>query len=293
MSAFRLIDAERVNYPVAMLCRMLGVSKSGYYAWRSRPPSKRSREDYALTEKIREVHHRSRETYGSPRVHAELRALGMRCGRRRVARLMRVAGLRGCMRSRKRRTTRRDPRAAPAPDLLGRDFVATQPNRVWLADITYLPTQEGFLYLAFILDVYSRKIVGWSMASHMRTELVVDALQMAVWRRKPSAGLVHHSDRGVQYTAISFGRRLEEVGIVPSMGRSGTALDNAMAESFVATLKTELLLHRRRFPDREVARSATFEYLEGFYNRRRLHSALSYRSPADYEEATIEGVAVA
>ena len=278
---------------MTMLCRMLGVSKSGYYAWRSRPPSKRSREDYALTEKIREVHHRSRETYGSPRVHAELRALGMRCGRRRVARLMRVAGLRGCMRSRKRRTTRRDPRAAPAPDLLGRDFVAAQPNRVWLADITYLPTQEGFLYLAFILDVYSRRIVGWSMASHMRTELVVDALQMAVWRRKPSAGLVHHSDRGVQYTAISFGRRLEEVGIVPSMGRTGTALDNAMAESFVATLKTELLVHRRRFPDREVARSATFEYLEGFYNRRRLHSALSYRSPEDYEEATIEGAAVA
>ena len=294
MSAFRLIDAERANhYPVAMLCRMLGVSKSGYYAWRSRPPSKRSREDYALTEKIREVHHRSRETYGSPRVHAELRALGVRCGRRRVARLMRVAGLRGCMRSRKRRTTRRDPRAAPAPDLLGRDFVSAQPHRVWLADITYLPTQEGYLYLAFILDVYSRKIVGWSMASHMRTELVVDALQMAVWRRKPSAGLVHHSDRGAQYTAISLGKRLEEVGIVPSMGRSGTALDNAMAESFVATLKTELLVHRRRFPSREVARSATFEYLEGFYNRRRLHSALSYRSPADYEEATIEGVAVA
>jgi putative transposase len=293
VSAFRLIDAERANYPVAMLCRMLRVSKSGYYAWRSRPPSKRSREDYALTQKIREVHHRSRETYGSPRVHAELRALGVRCSRRRVARLMRVAGLRGCMRSRKRRTTRRDPRAAPALDLLRRDFVASQPNRVWLADITYLPTQEGFLYLAFILDVYSRKIVGWSMASHMRTELVVNALQMAVWRRKPSAGLVHHSDRGAQYTAISLGKRLEEVGIVPSMGRTGTALDNAMAESFVATLKTELLVHRRRFPDREVARSATFEYLEGFYNRRRLHSALSYRSPADYEEATIEGAAVA
>jgi putative transposase len=293
VSAFRLIDAERANYPVTMLCRILGVSKSGYYAWRCRPPSKRSREDYALTQKIREVHHRSREIYGSPRVHAELRALGVRCGRRRVARLMRVAGLRGCIRSRKRRTTRRDPSAAPAPDLLARDFVAAQPNRVWLADITYLPTQEGFLYLAFILDVYSRKIVGWSMASHMRTELVVDALQMAVWRRKPSAGLVHHSDRGAQYTAISLGKRLEEVGIVPSMGRTGTALDNAMAESFVATLKTELLVHRRRFPDREVARSATFEYLEGFYNRRRLHSALSYRSPADYEEATMEGVAVA
>jgi len=293
VSAFRLIEAERANYPVAVLCRMLEVSKSGYYAWRSRPPSRRSREDYALTHKIREVQRRSRETYGSPRVHAELRALGVRCGRRRVARLMRVAGLRGCMRTKKRKTTRRDPRAAPAPDLLGREFVAAQPNRIWMADITYIPTQEGFLYLAFILDAHSRKIVGWSMDSHMRTELVVDALQMAVWRRKPSAGLVHHSDRGAQYTAISFGKRLEDVGIVPSMGRTGSALDNAMAESFVATLKSELLVHRRRFPDREVARSATFEYLEGFYNRRRLHSALSYRSPADYEEATMEGVAVA
>ena len=273
---------------------MLGVSKSGYYAWRARPPSNRSREDADLTEKIREVHRRSRETYGSPRVHAELRSLGIGCGRRKVARLMRVAGLQGCMRGKKRRTTCRDPRAAPAPDLLRRDFIAAQPNKVWLADITYIPTQEGFLYLAFILDAHSRKIVGWSMDSHMRTELVVDALQMAVWRRKPSAGLVHHSDRGAQYTAISFGKHLEEVGIVPSMGRTGTAsLDNAMAESFIATLKTELLVHRRRFPDREVARSAIFEYLEGFYNRRRLHSALSYRSPADYEEATMEGVAVA
>jgi putative transposase len=292
VSAFRLIEAERANYPVAVLCRILGVSKSGYYAWRCRPPSKRSGEDAALTKKIREVHLRSRETYGSPRVHAELRAMGVRCGRRRVARLMRVAGLRGCMRPKKRGSTHRDPRAAPAPDLLGRDFVAGRPNRVWLADITYVPTQEGFLYLAFILDTHSRRIVGWSMASHMRTELVVDALQMAVWRRKPSAGLVHHSDRGAQYMAISFGKRLEEVGIVPSMGRTGTALDNAMAESFIATLKTELLVHRRRFPDREVAKSAIFEYLEGFYNRRRLHSALSYRSPADYEESTMEGVAV-
>jgi putative transposase len=227
VSAFRLIEAERANYPVAVLCRMLGVSNSGYYAWRSRPPSKRSREDYALTQKIREVHRRSRETYGSPRVHAELRALGVRCGRRRVARLMRVAGLRGCMPSKKRKTTRRDPRTAPAPDLLGREFVAAQPNKVWLADITYIPTQEGFLYLAFILDAHSRKIVGWSMASHMKTELVVDALQMAVWRRKPSAGLVHHSDCGAQYTAISFGKRLEDVGIVPSMGRTGSALDRA------------------------------------------------------------------
>ena len=275
-----------------MLCRVLGVSKSGYYSWRSRPPSRRSREDETLTEMIREIHNRSRETYGSPRVHAELRSLGVRCGRRRVARLMRAAGLRGCVRGKKRRTTRRDPRAAPAPDLLGRDFVAVRPNKIWLADITYIPTREGFLYLAFILDTHSRKAVGWSMAPHMRTELVVDALEMAVWRRGPVAGLVHHSDRGVQYTAISFGKRLEEAGIVPSMGRTGTALDNAMAESFIATLKTELV-HRRHFPDREVARSAIFEYLEGFYNRRRLHSALGYKSPVSYEEATMEGVAVA
>ena len=205
---------------------------------------------------------------------------------------MRAAGLRGCVRGKKRRTTRRDPRAAPAPDLLRRDFVAGRPNRVWLADITYVATREGFLYLAFILDTHSRKVVGWSMAPHMRTELVVDALEMAVWRRRPVAGLVHHSDRGVQYTALSFGKRLQEVSIVPSMGRTGTALDNAMAESFIATLKTELV-HRRRFPDREVARSAIFEYLEGFYNRRRLHSALGYKSPVSYEEATMEGVAVA
>jgi putative transposase len=293
VSAFNLIDAERASYPVAMLCRMLGVSKSGYYAWRGRAPSERSRQDALLIEKIREIHSRSRETYGYPRVHAELRSLGVRCGRRRVARLMRAAGLRGCVRGKKRRTTRRNPRAAPASDLLRRDFVAGQPNRIWLADITYVPTREGFLYLAFILDTHSRKVVGWSMAPHMRTELVVDALEMAVWRRRPVAGLVHHSDRGVQYTAISFGKRLEEVGIVPSMGRTGTALDNAMAESFIATLKTELLVHRRRFPDREVARSAIFEYLEGFYNRRRLHSALGYKSPVSYEEATMEGVAVA
>jgi len=292
VSVFKLIDAEKASYPVAVLCRMLGVSKSGYYAWRGRPLSERKRQDALLTEKIRQIHTRSHETYGYPRVHAELRSLGVRCGRRRVARLMRAAGLRGCVRGKKRRTTRRDPRAAPAPDLLCRNFVAGGPNRIWLADITYIPTREGFLYLAFILDTHSRRIVGWSMASHMRTELVIDALEMAVWRRKPSVGLVHHSDRGVQYTAISFGKRLKEADIVPSMGRSGTALDNAMAESFIATLKSELV-HRHHFPDREAAKSAIFEYLEGFYNRRRLHSALGYKSPVSYEEATMEGVAVA
>ena len=294
MSRFRFVDAEKARFPVSLLCRTVGVSKSGYYAWRGRPPSKRSREDAALAEKIREIHERSRQTYGYPRVHAELRALGMRCGRRRVARLMRKAGIRGCVRGRKKRTTRRDPRGAiPAPDLVKRDFAATAPDRLWTADITYLRTDEGFLHLAFVLDVYSRKIVGWSMASHLRTELVVDALEMAVWRRKPAAGLVHHSDRGTQYTALSFGKRLEEAGIVPSMGRTGSALDNAVSESFVATLKCELV-HLRRFPSRDAARSAVFEYLEAFYNRRRLHSSLGYVSPEGFEDlGTKEVMAVA
>lgn len=265
MSRFRFIDAEKAHFPISLLCKIVGVSKSGYYAWRARPPSKRSCEDAALTERIVEVHKRSRETYGYPRVHAELRALGVCCGRRRVARLMRKAGIRGCMRGKKKRTTRRDPGAAPASDLVKRDFHATTPDKLWTADITYLRTEEGFLYLAFVLDVYSRRIVGWSMATHLRTELVVDALEMAVWRRKPDAGLVHHSDRGTQYTALSFGKKLEEAGIVPSMGRTGSALDNAISEAFVSTLKCELI-HPWRFPTREAAKSAVFEYLEAFYN---------------------------
>jgi putative transposase len=289
---FRLIDAEKASYPVSLLCRVLKVSRSGYYDWKDRPSSKRDRENATLTEQIREVHERSRGIYGYPRVHAELRALGVCCSRKRVARLMRKAGIKGCRRGRKKRTTRRDPYAMPAADLLKRNFTAEAPDRVWTADITYVHTQEGFLYLAFILDVYSRKVVGWSMASHLRTELVVDALEMALWRRSPDAGLIHHTDRGAQYTALSFGKKLEEAGIVPSMGRVGSALDNAISESFVASLKTELL-HRHRFLDREAARTATFDYIEGFYNRVRRHSALGYLSPADYEQATMKEVAVA
>jgi putative transposase len=274
------------------LCRVLRVSRSGYYDWKDRSPSKRDRENAALIEKIREIHNRSRRIYGYPRVHAELRALGVRCSRKRVARLMRIAGLQGCIRGRRKRTTHRDKHAVPAPDLVGRNFAAAAPNKVWTADITYIHTQEGFLYLAFILDVYSRRVVGWSMAHHLRAELVVDALEMALWRRKPTAGLVHHSDRGVQYTSLSFGKRLEEAGIVPSMGRAGSALDNAISESFVASLKCELL-YGHRFPSREVARIAIFDYIEGFYNRVRRHSSLGYLSPDDYEQATIEEVAVA
>jgi putative transposase len=286
VNLFGFIDAERAHLPVALLCRMLGVSRSGYYAWRSRPPSKRGREDATLTAKIREIHRRSRQTYGSPRVHAELRALGTRCGRKRVERLMRQAGLQGCMRGRRRGTTRRNRRAAPAEDLVKRNFATTQADKVWVADITYVATREGLLYLAFILDVHSRRIVGWAMESHLRTELVVDALRMAVWRRKPAPGLVHHSDQGVQYTSLSFGERLKEVGVKASMGRTGSALDNAMAESFVSTLKAELVSHLE-FPTRQAAKTAIFDYLETFYNTSRLHSSLGYRSPAHFEEDRI------
>jgi putative transposase len=289
VSAYRLIDAEKVNYPISLLCRVLKVSRSGYYDWKDRALSKRAREDALLTEKIREIHERSRGIYGYPRVHAELRALGVRCSRKRVARLMRETGLQGCRRGRKKRTTRRDKDAIPAPDLVNRDFCATAPDRIWTADITHVHTQEGFLYLAFILDVYSRKVVGWSMATHLPTELVVDALEMALWRRNPDVGLIHHTDRGAQYTALSFGKRLEDAGIVASMGRTGSALDNAISEAFVASLKCELL-HRHRFVSREAARTAVFDYVEGFYNRVRRHSSLGYLSPAEYEQPTMEAM---
>ena len=293
MSAYKLIDAERAGFPVSVLCSVLGVSRSGYYAWKERPPSRRSRQDAALTDKIREIHQRSRETYGSPRVHAELRSIGVRCGRKRVARLMRKEGLQGCIRGRRKSTTSRNKHAAvPAEDLLRRDFTATAPDRLWTADITYVNTEEGFLYLAFVPDVHSGRLVGWAMATHLRTELVVDALQMAIRRRKPAPGLIHHSDRGVQYTALSFGKRLQEVGIVPSMGRVGSALDNAIPESFVATLKAELV-SRTRFPSRRVAKTVIFEYIEGFYNRRRIHSSLGYRSPVSFEEDTMREASAA
>lgn len=291
MNLFRFIDAERANYSVSLLCRVLRVSRSGYYAWKERPPSKRSAQDAALTQKIREIHERSRRTYGYPRVHAELRTSGVECGRRRVARLMREASIQGCMRGRRGSTTRQAKDATAAPDLLDRRFLAASPDRLWLADITYLPTWEGFLYLAFILDACSRRVVGWAMANHLQAELVVDALNMALMRRDPVPGLIHHSDRGTQYTALSFGQRLEEAGISPSMGRVGSALDNAMAEAFVASLKAEIEVQTgsRTFADRDAARMAVFDYIEGFYNTRRIHSSIGNVSPADYERAIVAG----
>jgi putative transposase len=239
-----------------------------------------------LSEKIEMIHRNSRATYGAPRVHAELAAIGIRCSRKRVARLMRRAKLRGCLRGKRMRTTHRVALQQAAPDLVGRNFASEEADRLWVADITYVRSKEGFVYLAFILDACSRKVVGWSMATHLRTELVVDALQMAIARRKPSPGLVHHSDRGVQYTSLSFGKRLEDEGLLPSMGRVGSAYDNALAESFVATLKTELL-YLSSWPTRQVVRTAVFEYIECFYNTRRRHSSLGHLSPAEFEEVRL------
>jgi putative transposase len=293
VSCFKLIEAERASFPVPLMCRILGVSRSGYYAWKDRLPSERAKADADLTEHIMEIHRRSRETYGAPRIHAELRFEGIRCGRKRVARLMRQAGIRGCCRGRKARTARPKVERMPAaPDLVERNFAPQAPDRLWVADITYVPTWSGWLYLAFVVDAFSRRVVGWSMATHLRTELVVDALNMALWRRGPQPGLIHHSDHGSQYASVEFGKRLKEAGLLPSMGSISDAYDNALAESFVASLKTELL-YRRSWPTRESARVAIFEYIETFYNLRRRHSALGYLSPIEYEEARMEEVAAA
>jgi putative transposase len=269
-----------------VLCRLLGVSRSGYYAWRERPASARTRSNLVLTERIRTIDERSRGTYGAPRIYAELRYDGVPCSRKRVARLLRHAGLQGCHRRKGPRTTRRSPEMAPAPDLVKRDFVASAPDRLWVADITYVPTWADFLYLAVVLDACSRRVVGWAMAdgrplSSMRTELVIEAVEMALWQRRPT-GVIHHSDQGSQYTSLAFGRRLREAGMTASMGSRGDCFDNAMAESFFATLECELLA-RRSFPTRNAARLALFDYIEGFYNTHRRHSALDYVSPLAYE----------
>jgi len=285
VKCYKFIEGEKAEYSVSLMCRVLGVARSGYYAWRTRGISPRAVADAGITERIRGIHRESRGTYGYPRVHAELRSREV-VGRNRVARLMRLAGLRGCHRKAYVRTTRRDGAAAAAPDLVGRRFISDSPDRLWVADFTYVPTGEGWLYLAFVLDACSRRIVGWSMAEHMRAELVVDALSMAVSRRNPGCGLIHHSDRGAQYTSVEFGARIRRAGILPSMGGRGDAYDNAMAESFVATIKKELV-HRQAWPTRAATRSAIFEYIECFYNPRRRHSALGYLSPCEYERSTI------
>jgi putative transposase len=265
------------------MCRVLGVSPSGFYAWRQRPPSARSRADAQLSLRMSAIHYRSHATYGAPRVHAELRAEGIKVGRKRVARLLKKAGLVGASRRKWIHTTVRDRNARPAPDLVERNFGAPQPNRLWVADITYIPTWAGFLYLAVVLDVFSRRIVGWAMETHLRTELVLEALDFALWQRRPAA-VIHHSDQGTQYTSIQFGARCREAGVRPSMGSVSDCFDNAMCESFFATLECELLA-RRRFKTQVEARMAVFEFIEGWYNPHRRHSALDYLSPVSYERS--------
>ena len=293
------MTANQAIFPVALMARVLGVSKAGYYAWLRRRPSASAVADAALLKRIRTVHAASRQTYGSPRVHAGLRARGERPSigsadrcfadgsqgrwRERVERLMRAAGLVGASHRRGGpTTTRRDKEARPAPDLVDRDFAASGPDRLWVADITFVPCAAGFLYLAVVLDAWSRKVVGWAMADHPRAEWVLDALDMAVGQRRPKS-VIHHSDQGSQYTSLAFGKRCEEAGVRPSMGSVGDAYDNAMAESFFSTLECELLT-RRRFASRAEAKMACFSFIEAWYNPIRLHSALGYRSPMTYEE---------
>ncbi|WP_371784726.1 IS3 family transposase [Streptosporangium subroseum] len=266
--------------------RWLGCSvpsRQGYYAWAGRGPSARARRDAELTEKIRAHHQASDEIYRTPRIHADLREIdGIGIGRKRVARLMRAAGLAGVSRRRGCRTTITDRKASAASDLVRRTFEADEPNRIWAADITYVPAWQGFLYLAVVLDVFSRRIVGWAMAEHLRTELVTDALAMAIHQRRPEAGVIHHSDKGGQYTSMAFGRRCAQAGVRPSTGRTGTCFDNAITESFFASLECELI-DRRTFHTRSEAERAIFAYIEGFYNLRRRHSANGQLGPVEYE----------
>jgi putative transposase len=273
--------AYQANYSVTMLCRMLEVSASGFYAWRKRPPSAHCQSDIMLGDRIEALYRKSRSTYGRPRLHAELKDEGIAISGKRLARLMRERHIHGVSRRKGTITTIRDRDARPAPDLVDRKFRADQPDQLWVADITYIPTWSGFLYLAVVLDVYSRRVVGWAMANHLRTELVLDALKMAIFRRRPK-NVIHHSDQGCQYTSIAFGKHCEKAGVRPSMGSVGDCYDNAMCESFNATLECELLAFHR-FKNQREAATAIFDFIEGWYNPHRRHSALGYLSPNNYE----------
>ena len=275
------MKANQADYPVVILCRVLGVSTSGYYAWRDRKPSVRVRSDAVLKERIKAIHVDSRGTYGVPRIFEELKALGVSVSRKRIARLMGELGIEGVSRRKRTRTTVRREDARPVPDLVDRDFTAEAPDRLWVADITYIPTWVGFLYLVVVIDAFSRRVVGWAMANHLRTELVLDALNMALWQRRPD-NVIHHSDQGCQYTSIAFGKRCQIAGVRPSMGSVGDCYDNALAESFFATLECELI-DRCTFRTHAEARMAVFEFIEGWYNPRRRHSSIDYLSPVHYE----------
>ena len=280
---FQVIEQHRGCWPVSAMCRVFRVSVAGYYAWRARPDSQRAVGNRALLDDIRQVHTASQGRYGSPRVHAALRARGQRVGRGCVERLMRVHGVRGLVARPRWVCTTNSRHAFPvAPNLLNRQFTASRPNQVWLADLTYIPTGEGWLYLAAVMDLHTRKVVGWSMRDHLRAELATAALLMAIQRQRPAPGLIQHSDRGIQYACTDYQEVLAGAGITPSMSRRGNALDNAPMESFFHTLKTELV-HHRAYATHDEARRDLFAYVEGFYNRERLHSGLGYRTPAEVE----------
>ncbi|AWJ88121.1 IS3 family transposase (plasmid) [Azospirillum sp. TSH58] len=280
---FRFVEDHRDEFPVRLMCTVLGVSASGYYAWRGRPESDRAAANRQLLAEVRRVHGRHQGRYGSPRVHAALRAEGVAAGRGRVARLMRRHGIRGAAARRFRPATTDSRHGLPvAPDLLGQAFRVAEPNRVWLADITYLPTGEGWLYLAAVLDLATRKVVGWAMRDHMRAELATSALVMAIQRQRPPTGLIQHSDRGSQYASRDYRDLLQAAGMRQSMSRKGCCYDNAPMESFFHTLKVELV-HRTRFETREQARRELFAYIETYYNRQRAHSAIGYITPEQAE----------
>jgi putative transposase len=283
VAAFQFVEREKAIYSVTRLCHILGVSTSGYYAWRTRKPSDRDVANAALADTIVEIHKASRGTYGSPRIHEELtKGMNLTCSKNRVARLMRQIGIRGVHRRHLRGTTRRDESQEPSPDLVNRQFMPEAPNQLWVADMTEHSTAEGKVYLAVVIDAFSRKVVGWCMGEHPTADLAIGAVKMAIWNRRPKPGLIHHSDHGSQYTSTEFRRVLQESGIVSSMGTVGDALDNAVAESFFATLQTELL-DRHTWPTRRSLKAAIFEFIEAFYNRRRRHSTLEYLSPNDCE----------
>jgi transposase InsO family protein len=279
---FRFIEEHRQSYPVRLMCRVLEVSSSGYYAWRSHSGSRRSREDRRLKVLIRAFHRQSGQSYGAPRIHLDLIEHGERCGRHRVARLMREAGLQGARRRRYRVTTDSRHTMPVAPNHLAQHFTVRRPNQVWLADLTYLPTREGWLYLAAIMDLASRRIVGWSTSEHIDQPLVLEALDRALAARRPEPGLLHHSDRGAQYAGNSYQGRLAAAGLVCSMSRKGNCWDNAPMESWFATLKIEYL-KGRTLASRALARRELFDYIERFYNRQRRHTKLGYISPAQWE----------
>ena len=284
--SYQFIATHQGTTPVKWMCQALGVSQSGYYAWKRRPPSRRSREDSVLAERIKQIAQASRQTYGSPRIQAELRAQGQRCGRRRIARLMRQCGISARRKRHRTCTTDSQHNASVAPNRLNREFAAERANEKWVADLTGIWTSQGWLYLAVVLDIFSRQVIGWAMAARREDDLVLAALRMALSQRRPQAGLLHHSDRGSQYTSKEYQALLSAWGIQVSMSRKGDCYDNALMESFFATLKGECT-DRQRWASHSQARQAIFEYVEIFYNRQRRHSALEYLSPVAYEQLRV------